>query len=141
MLRIEHLKEGDIAKVVEIERLCFSAPKSEAIFRSDQSKYLVAKEGNGIVGYIGTERIAGETHIINMAVHPDSQGKGIGKELLKAVLNDPDVVFLEVRASNVPAQKVYQHFGFKNVGLRENYYSDNNEDAYILRREPGEQIS
>jgi ribosomal-protein-alanine N-acetyltransferase len=141
MLKIEHLKEEDIPRVVEIENLCFSAPKSETVFRSDQIKYLVAKEDGRVVGYIGTEKVNGETHIINMAVHPSHQKRGIGKKLLESILNDKDVFFLEVRVSNIPAQKIYLKYGFKNVGLRERYYSDNNEDAYILGREPGEQIS
>jgi ribosomal-protein-alanine N-acetyltransferase len=138
VLKIEHLKEEDIPQVVEIENLCFAVPKSEEIFRSDLTKYLVAKDQDKMVGYIGTEKIAGETHIINMAVHPSHQKKGIGKKLVESVLNDKDVFFLEVRVSNIPAQKVYLRYGFRNVGLRKNYYSDNNEDAYILRREPGE---
>ena len=141
MLKIEHLAEKDIAKVVEIEKLCFNAPKSKAVFRSDLTKYVVAREDGRIVGYIGTEKIKGETHIINMAVHPAHQKKGVGKELVESILNDQDIFFLEVRVSNVAAQKIYLRQGFRNVGLRENYYSDNNEDAYILRREPGEQIS
>ena len=136
VLQIEHLKEEDIPKVVEIENLCFSAPKSEEVFRSDLTKYWVAKEDGKIVGYIGTEKVAGETHIINMAVHPEQRGKGIGKKMMAEALDNREVAFLEVRTSNLPAQRIYEHFGFKNVGVRKKYYQDNDEDAIVMRREP-----
>ncbi|NQT30573.1 MAG: GNAT family N-acetyltransferase [Candidatus Saganbacteria bacterium] len=91
MLRILPLKTDDIAKVVEIESASFSAPKDETIFRDDQNKYLVAKENDEIVGYIGVEKISGETHIINMAVKEGVRRRGIGTKLVEAVLNDRDV--------------------------------------------------
>jgi len=136
MLQIEPMKDKDLKEVVAIEKLSFNAPKSEETFRHDENKYLIARENNKILGYIGTEKIANETHIINMAVHPDHRGERIGKKLMAKALNDRDVVFLEVRVSNTPAQKVYEHFGFNNVGMRKKYYEDNDEDAYIMRREP-----
>lgn len=136
MLKIGPMKDKDFKEVVAIEKLSFTAPKSEDVFRHDENKYLLAKENDRVLGYIGTEKIAGETHLINMAVHPNYRNTGIGKKLMAKALNDRDVVFLEVRVSNTPAQKIYEHFGFKNVGLRKKYYADNNEDAYIMRREP-----
>lgn len=136
VVTIEHLKEKDIPKIVELENLSFTAPKEEAVFKNDRNKYLVAKEDRRIVGYIGIEKISGETHIINMAVHPEYRRKGIGKKLIESILNDKDVFFLEVRVSNVPALKLYEKFGFNNVGTRKKYYADNDEDAYIMRREP-----
>lgn len=136
MLNIFPLENKDIQAVVEIENLSFPAPKNEAFFKSDRNKYLVAKEGEKVVGYIGTEEISGETHIINMAVHPENRKQGIGKSLLEAVLNDKDTFFLEVRVSNLPAQKIYEKYGFEKVSVRKNYYEDNSEDAYIMRREP-----
>ena len=136
MLKIEQMNDKDLKDVVAIENLSFNAPKSEAVFRHDEHKYLIARDKGRILGFIGTEKISGETHIINMAVHPDHRNKGIGKALMAKALNDKDVIFLEVRVSNMPAQKVYEHFGFKNVGIRKKYYTDNNEDAYTMRREP-----
>ncbi|MFH1361966.1 MAG: ribosomal protein S18-alanine N-acetyltransferase [bacterium] len=136
-MKIVALEKKDISTVYEIEKLSFVAPKAESVFSEDQHKYLVGKEKEEekVVGYIGVEKIAGETHIINMAVHPDYRRKGVGKKLIEAILNDSDVFFLEVRISNVAAQKLYEKFGFKNVGTRKKYYQDNGEDAYIMRRE------
>ncbi len=123
---------------MEIEDVSFSVPKKDSIFRHDQNKYLVAEENGKIIGYIGTEEISGETHIINMAVAPGERGKGYGKRLIEAVLDDENVFFLEVRASNNAARKLYEKYGFEKVGVRKNYYEDNGEDACIMRREPRE---
>jgi len=136
MLNIAPLKEEDIAAVVAIESLSFSAPKEEAIFKSDQNKYLVAREDGEIIGYIGVEKISGEIHVINMAVAPEHRNQGIGNKLMEKILNNIDVFFLEVRASNLAAQGLYEKFGFKKVGVRRRYYSNNGEDACIMRREP-----
>lgn len=135
MLNIAPLKEEDIAAVVAIENLSFSAPKEEAIFKSDQNKYLVAKEDGKTIGYIGIEKIAGEIHVINMAVAPENRSQGIGSKLMEKILNKKDVFFLEVRVSNVAAQDLYEKFGFNKVGVRKKYYSNNDEDACIMRRE------
>ncbi len=134
MLNISPLKDKDIPAVVAIENLSFAAPKSEDVFREDEHKYLVARDKDKIVGYIGIEDIASEKHIINMAVHPDYRNKGIGKRLIETVLNDKEVLFLEVRASNLSAQSLYKKYGFSIVGIRKHYYSDNDEDAYIMKK-------
>jgi ribosomal-protein-alanine N-acetyltransferase len=131
------MKDKDIPTVVAIENLCFKFPKSESIFREEKHKYLVAKDENKVVGYIGIEKILDEKHIINLAVHPDYQGKGIGKRLLQQVLNDEEVFFLEVRTSNETARKIYERLGFKVINIRKGYYADG-EDAYVMQRMPGD---
>ncbi|MFA4843494.1 MAG: ribosomal protein S18-alanine N-acetyltransferase [Candidatus Margulisiibacteriota bacterium] len=137
MITIFPMKEKDIPAVVEIERMSFTFPKPEAVFREDEHKYLVAKDENRVVGYIGVEKILDETHIINMAVHPEYRGKEIGKRLMQHVLNDEDVFFLEVRVSNETAKKIYERYGFKVINTRQAYYADG-EDAYTMRRFPGD---
>ena len=131
------MKDKDIPAVVEIESLSFRFPKPEAVFREDEHKYLVAKDEEKVVGYIGIEKILDEVHIINMAIHPDYRGIGIGKRLMQHVLNDEDVFFLEVRVSNENAKKIYEKYGFKVINVRKGYYADG-EDAYVMRRIPGE---
>jgi len=128
------MRDEDIAAVVAIEQASFSAPKDELIFRNDQNKYLVAKEGGKIVGYMGVEKISEEVHIVNMAVHPDFRGEGVGKRLVEKILNHKEAFFLEVRVSNIAAQKLYGKYGFKVVGTRKKYYNDNNEDAFVMKR-------
>jgi ribosomal-protein-alanine N-acetyltransferase len=137
MIVIMPMKDKDIPQVVDIERRSFSFPKPESIFREDEHKYLVARDENKIAGYIGIEKILDETHIINMAVDPNYRQQGIGKRLMQHVLNDEDVFFLEVRVSNDKAKAIYEKYGFKVINVRKGYYADG-EDAYVMRRIPGE---
>ena len=137
MIKIENMKDKDITAVVEIESLSFKFPKSENVFREDEHKYLVARDENKIIGYIGVEKVLDEVHIINMAVHPDYRKMGIAKRLMQHVLNEDEVFFLEVRVSNEKAKKVYERYGFKVINTRKGYYADG-EDAYVMRRIPGE---
>jgi ribosomal-protein-alanine N-acetyltransferase len=94
-----------------------------------------------IVGYIGYWLMAGEAHVSTIAVRPDRRGRAYGELLLAHTLDDAanrgaHVATLEVRVSNISAQRLYLKYGFDNVGLRKAYYSDNNEDAYIMTTPP-----
>ena len=131
------MKDKDIPAVVEIEKLSFLFPKPESVFLEDEHKYLVARDEIRIAGYIGIEKVLDEVHIINMAVHPDYRGQGIGKRLMQHVLNDEEVFFLEVRVSNENAKSIYEKYGFKVLNVRKGYYADG-EDAFVMRRIPGE---
>ena len=82
-----------------------------------------------------------EGHIITFAVHPDWRRQHIGERLLLAFLDlaaerGAHEATLEVRLSNLPARRLYEKFGFRPVGLRPRYYSDNGEDALIMTTEP-----
>jgi len=90
-----------------------------------------------IVGFVGVWLTLDEAHIVTIAVRESHRGRGIGELLLiaaiaLATLNDREVVTLEVRASNQAAQALYEKYGFRKVGVRHRYYSDNHEDAVIM---------
>jgi len=94
-----------------------------------------------IVGFVGIWLMPDEAHIVTIAVRESHRGRGIGELLLiaaieLATLDDRDIVTLEVRASNQAAQALYEKYGFKRVGVRQRYYSDNHEDAVIMTTEP-----
>ncbi|HZQ08989.1 MAG TPA: ribosomal protein S18-alanine N-acetyltransferase, partial [Anaerolineae bacterium] len=94
-----------------------------------------------IVGYIGYWLMAGEAHISTIAVRPEMRGRAFGELLLAFTIEDAarrgaHVATLEVRISNTPAQQLYLKYGFEKVGLRKAYYSDNNEDAFIMTTPP-----
>lgn len=94
-----------------------------------------------IVGYVGYWLMAGEAHISTIAVNPNYRGRAIGELLLAHSLEDAaqrgsHVATLEVRVSNTSAQQLYLKYGFEKVGLRKAYYSDNNEDAFIMTTPP-----
>jgi len=137
----------DIGQVHSIDHASFSIPWSERAYRyeilqNEHSSLWVAETGflespTKIVGMIVTWFILDEVHIATLAVHPDYRRIGIAKRLLttalKDALNNGCVnATLEVRANNLPAQILYQQFGFKIVGHRPHYYRDNNEDALIM---------
>lgn len=90
-----------------------------------------------VVGYGGLWLMVDEAHISTIASHPRWRRRGIGELLLLAMIDGAaeigaEVVTLEVRVTNVPAQTLYAKYGFEVVGKRKGYYSDNGEDAYIM---------
>lgn len=105
------------------------------LFGSEEEEVEASREP--IVGFVGVWLTLDEAHIVTIAVRESHRGRGIGELLLiaaiaLATLNDQDVVTLEVRASNQAAQALYEKYGFKKVGVRHRYYSDNHEDAVIM---------
>ena len=137
MLKIVPMQKKDIEEVYKLEVASFPVPKDLSVFLADQNKYFVVKEEGRVVGYIGFEEIAGEGHIINLAVDPKVRRHGIGKNLVQSVLDKTEikVFYLEVRESNLAAHKLYQGLNFKIVGQRKAYYQDNREDALIMKLE------
>lgn len=98
-----------------------------------KSKYFVAKKNNEIVGFAGILPIIDEIDIMNIVVKKDKRNLGIGSLLLEKIIDfsrDYTYITLEVNAKNIPAIKLYEKYGFKQVGLRKKYY--NNQDNAIL---------
>ena len=131
----------DISQVAEIERQIFSIPWSEKAFRnsmeSDNTIYIVAKENNNVAGYAGMYLSFEEGNITNVAVNPLSRRKGIGEKIVRDILNracEKGVrdVFLEVRETNSVAIALYEKIGFKEEGIRKNFYDKPRENALIM---------
>jgi ribosomal-protein-alanine N-acetyltransferase len=144
-MKIRLMEPSDVPEVVEIERLSFSTPWSELSFYKEiynpRSLCLVAETEEGISGYICMSRVIDECHILNLAVHPLKRRQGIATMLLKAALDSEYAdlcryIYLEVRASNRAARRLYEKFGFRTVGIRRNYYLNPVEDAIIMMLEP-----
>ncbi len=94
-----------------------------------------------LVGYVGYWLMAGEAHISTIAVREEYRGRSLGELLLAFTLQDAarrsaHVATLEVRVSNLRAQQLYLKYDFEKVGMRKAYYSDNNEDAFIMTTPP-----
>lgn len=143
MITIEQMRWDDLNQVLEIEEASFSSPWSRTAFEMEiggenrYAYYLVARDGDLIVGYLGAWFIVNEAHITNIAVRPIYRRRGIGELLMnyffgKAVERNIDAVTLEVRVSNYNAQHLYRKLGFKEMGVRPKYYQDNQEDALIM---------
>ena len=138
------MDEIHVSQVAELEKVCFSDPWSENAIRSELtnplSLWLVALDGEQVVGYVGSQSVLGESDMMNIAVHNDYRGCGIATALVEKLVaqlrgNGNYQLTLEVRISNEPAKKLYEKLGFFEVGRRPNYYHNPKEDALILRKE------
>jgi [ribosomal protein S18]-alanine N-acetyltransferase len=95
------------------------------------------EERDPIVGYAGMWIRAGEAHVTTIGVAPEARGRGLGELLFvslfeEAIARDAEWLTLEVRISNVQAQRLYEKYGLSKQGVRRRYYSDNGEDADIM---------
>ncbi len=148
---IEPMLKDDIDQVLTIERSCFSQPWSRNLFLSEfrsfrVSTLLVAVLHEGslrvITGYIVYWNVEDEMHILNLAVNPKYQRRGIARSLVlsgirRSVRKGARRAFLEVRVSNEPARKLYASLGFTGSSLRRNYYDAPIEDAVVMTLEQG----
>jgi ribosomal-protein-alanine N-acetyltransferase len=135
----------DIPAVHAIESASFPTPWPPYAFRQEletnrMAHYLVVRAGGRVVGYAGTWLMVDEAHVTTFAVLPAYRRRGIGGLLLCELLDlaadlGAAVVTLEVRLSNASARRLYQQFGFRPVGVRPRYYSDDGEDALIMTTE------
>lgn len=115
------------------------SPWSEKQILSDMQQdnvdYFFVKKDEKIVGFLAISQLAGELEITNIAIKKAYQGHGLGSQLLADLDHIDCPIFLEVRASNTPAQALYKKCGFGIIGKRKQYYHEPVEDAIIMKRE------
>jgi ribosomal-protein-alanine N-acetyltransferase len=136
----------DLPAVQVIERAAFSAPWPANAYRTELetnklAHYLVVRVGDEIAGFAGLWLMVDEAHVTTFAIAPAWRRNHLAERLLVAILDialdrQATEATLEVRLSNLPARRLYEKFGFRPVGIRPRYYSDNNEDALIMTTEP-----
>ena len=141
-LAIEPMREGDVPVVQEIEKEIFSTPwPRNAYYRELASRntahYIVLRRDSDIIGYGGMWRMYDEAHVTTIGVRRDQQRGGYGRIVFAALVQaaydlGAKWITLEVRTSNENAQRMYENFGFKVIGRRRGYYTDNGEDAIIM---------
>ena len=149
-LVVEAAAEADLDALIALERRSYSHPWTRANFEgelaaSERGILLVLREAasrsdpeRGIRGYCALQVYAGEMHIMNLAVAPEWRMGGLGRFLLRLARDlgarrGAREAWLEVRASNLPALRLYLSQGFTEVGSRRGYYSRPREDALLLR--------
>ncbi len=142
-LTLRAMEERDLDAIVELEKLSFPTPWSRQsfeseLFRNSHARYAVAEYRGSVIGYGGMWLVCDETHVTNIAVHPVYRGRGVGQLLLRTMMLTAAMLgatrmLLEVRPSNRVAQKLYFAHGFRPVGVRPKYYSNDGEDALILQ--------
>ena len=106
-----------------------------ADMQQDSVDYFFVEKDNEMVGFLAIQQLVGELEITNIAVKKAYQGCGLGSQLLTDITQIDFPIFLEVRASNAPAQMLYRKFGFEVIGERKRYYHNPIEDAIIMKRE------
>ena len=143
-LTIRSMHDADIAEVVRVERAAYAFPWTEGIFRDClRVNYFccVVEIGDALVGYGVMSIAAAEAHLLNICVDEAYRCRGIGRRVLNHLLREASAnaaleALLEVRPSNLPAIRLYQSLGFRQIGLRRGYYQavDGREDAIVLKR-------
>lgn len=139
---IRRMTVEDVPAAHEIDVLSFTLPWPERSFRFEvtdnpAARCWVADLDGQVVGMLVLWLIVDEAHIASLATHPDFRQQGIAKQLLVTALEHAYTegalsALLEVRVGNETARRMYRKFGFEEVGLRERYYKDNNEDAILM---------
>jgi ribosomal-protein-alanine N-acetyltransferase len=147
------LRMRDLGAIEQIEKRAYPTPWSRSMFASELAKAssiclgAFEEEDGGLLGYLIIARYVDAWHVMNIAVDPDHQRRGIAtllmEELFELTSRDGRRGYtLEVRISNTGAIRLYERLGFKGRGVRRGYYTDNREDALIMWKDPaGDRVS
>lgn len=140
---IEKAQACDLREIADTEKEIFSTPWSlksiTDTFENENNCFFAAKdiESGETAGHICLETVLDEGTLTSVAVREKYRGKGIAKRLMDAFMDEAkkrniSFIYLEVRASNIPAISLYEKYGFEKVGTRKNYYSKPAEDALLM---------
>jgi ribosomal-protein-alanine N-acetyltransferase len=152
VIKVREMTLEDLPGVMELENLLFTDDAwSEDTYRSELSDpggtrhYVLAEKDDVLAGWAGLAAAGGQADVLTIGVRPDLQGRGVGSTLLTALLDEAasrrcGEVFLDVRADNERARRLYERFGFMAVGVRKRYYQPSGVDAIVMVREsrPGD---
>jgi len=143
-VEIRVLELSDLNAIEAIEQKAYPTPWSRSMFASELAKptsiCLGAFEGQDLVGYVINSRYVDAWHVMNVAVDPEHQRRGVAAALLERLFeltrdDERRGYTLEVRVSNEDAIGLYEKLGFESRGIRRGYYTDNREDALIMWRD------
>lgn len=140
-LTIRQWEKNDLEAVLALEEAAFSHPWQRSAFAEELDNplavYLVLEQDGVIAAYGGFWLVLDEAQVTNVAVHPHYQGKGLGRQLLTALMDKAAALgavsfTLEVRRSNKAAIRLYEQAGLRVQGVRPGYYADTGEDALLM---------
>ena len=155
-IQFRRMDADDLPRVMQIERDAFAHPWSEDLFRRELthtwSTILIAtgaartgatglqagaQPDQGILGFVICWRVHDELHVLNLAVAVEARRRGVARALMleateQAHRSGAVLATLEVRRSNEGAQALYRSLGYRQVGIRPNYYQDEGEDAIVM---------
>lgn len=146
VLRFRRMEPGDLDRVVAIERDGFRNPWSRDLLERElshawSSTVLATVEGEGgrevVLGFIVFWLVHDEVHVLNIATALEARRRGVGRALMLEAHEagrhrGARIATLEVRRSNAPAIELYRSLGYRQVGIRPNYYADEGEDAIVM---------
>ncbi|RUO73512.1 ribosomal protein S18-alanine N-acetyltransferase [Idiomarina ramblicola] len=139
-VNIENFRPGEVE--FSVEKKAHSHPWPWSVFSQSYGENYRCRRlvsNFGVIGFTISQRVVDELTLHNIAVDPQYQGRGLGNKLMQDLLDYAEenhcIVFLEVRASNVSAIRLYERNGFDTVGRRTNYYpsDEGREDALVMR--------
>lgn len=142
-LQIVRMQEKHINAIYSIEKSCFSEPWSiegiKAELKNENARFMVAIKDGNVIGYAGMYNICSCGYVTNIAVILEYRRMGVARRLLKELIfcginENMDFISLEVRKSNTAAIELYKSLGFKNVGMRRNFYTKPIENAIIMTK-------
>ena len=142
-MTLREMEIDDLDQVMEIEKELFSVPWTKEGFftflMKENAMFLVVEEKGSILGYCGILTVLDEGDITNVAVRRERQKEGIGYFMTDGLIRlcqerGVNIIHLEVRRSNQSAIRLYERLGFKEDGIRKNYYADPSEDAILMTR-------
>jgi len=143
-LQFVPLHESQLDRILAIEVEAYPEPWTRGMFydelRNNRSRFIVAFEGEELVGYAGFWLVLDEAHITTVVVRDSYRGRGVGRQLFQTLLDlareaGARMATLEVRVTNEPARRLYTSFGFRPVGVRRGYYPKTKEDAIVMLKE------
>ncbi len=145
-MKIREMTYSDLEKIAELEQQLFKEPWSRDDFKreldeNEFAKYMIAEIDGEIAGYFGLWILFDQAQITTIGTASKYQRQHVASMMMKTIEkmcieNECEFLSLEVRVSNLPAQKLYQKFGLEIVSVRKNYYSDH-EDAYLMVKAVG----
>jgi ribosomal-protein-alanine N-acetyltransferase len=140
---VEPMRLGDVDAVMAIEKVSFRSPMTAQLLLEEMGRewaYVdVVRDrlGRNVVAFTNYWVVADEVHLLNLATHPEERRAGHASRLLAHIIEvgrtrSCRFVTLEVRRSNAAAARLYRRFGFRAVGVRPNYYAEDQEDAIVM---------
>ncbi|MFP6584055.1 MAG: ribosomal protein S18-alanine N-acetyltransferase [Candidatus Hydrogenedentota bacterium] len=140
-LHYEQLTDTLIPALQEIEHEAYPEPWTGGMFRDEirnnNSHFFIAYLGDQLIGYSGFWLLIDVAHVTTVTVSQEHRGNGFGREQMHHLIKEATKfearsLTLEVRESNATARTMYEHFGFKKIGLRRGYYAKSKEDAIVM---------
>jgi ribosomal-protein-alanine N-acetyltransferase len=141
----EKMQLSDLDRVIDIELNNYPVPWSKKLMQDclkEGYHSIILKQDEEIIGYAFLLTAYDESHLLNMCIDSQYQGNGYGRKLLGYLENicrysHSKTFLLEVRESNLIAQKLYTNFGFSQIGLRKNYYRciEGRENALVMTKQ------